>query len=1227
MSCSARNRKRNSGSTLDEYDKVSTLANADETECTSPDPGREPQSNEPDSQTEPEPEPEFGHLNETRRKIHDAIAALNDDSFDKRMARLLMQYEGAIREEFERAQYLPLKCRKLARILTGLTDVIHTMVQGRALQRDEGYRQRMCNIVGFYISCELCSAQEPVEKEEIIINRINSCLKLYVEYGDGGAGVHREHVLRTLLAAPKLFNRASILSMLYSRLFPHWSMPSVMIQAELPDKLYIEYILIFYYWQRLVSDESVKERIVEFAEKFMRPSRSLALKSVYAHYLPKFTDQNAATRTILNHLRMSSCTSLHVVSKVDNRPPQSNEVVLSSDDEDSCPMWDISGTPTSSMNNHPPVFLQNLCQNARQLEPCKRANALFSGIDNSIEIVELRDSDDDVEMFSVNFNVPANVDGINSNSNSNDSANQTSTTILGEDDSVPVTRIYPSNLRTYERAVLPPTTYTVPRIVNSYSCRRDSLHLVSTTAPHLVDQCVQTLDDEEPDLVEDDQYSGAHSHGFFPRSSNASDASGQRTPLYHCRQTSSQNSNCSESSLLKKQVTFSPRHLGATTPNAKTGASKKPSIKQYKPSSSNGTDSYRWKEEHRKASAKMFAKLDAKIKARSEAASQLTPTTSNASSSTPTKISATPTRIRNTQRGQRVALPTPPASTHSSSSPCQIRSASTDNHNSNGDLDFSRRLFSKAAGDEVSYYNHLLTLQRENIRRRRLNNQKKKKNRRVSHKLQNDDKLSMLKQATKRCRKLRASNAKRKIEVQQLEQDLDTIRKSAPHKLPIIRLKRCNLKSRTRSLRAEEAPTVQDGICCINSDRELEEQRKVQKPKRKRHKKELEEQRKVQKPKRKRHKKELEEQRKVQKPKGKRLKKVKKELESGNDLREQETITSQIQMNEKDTIEKRQAPEAPSEQERELDLEHQQFLEEQLLQEQHQLAIHEEEHNHMDDEQEAPEEEELLEDQQPPEETHVHVENINLAEKGPPLIEEDEQEAEDQTPNEQLVEDQHQETDQKVLEEQPPEQIEELSLEQPQEQEEEHSLEQEEEQSLEQEEEQSLEQEEEQSLGHEQLHKLIKPTMNGKRRKRRRRFKRPVWTHVKNKKKKQWLIDYPLEFEADPALDTCSIQPEPAPDEQLVAPVAAPTPEPAYDFDQDLVPEVGNELEIAAPIRVAEDEDSTALLSPSHNLELVTSHVPVYLLNGESRDVSTPLSSSSFSAGGSETYASSKELV
>lgn len=89
-----RNRRRNSGSGAaeDDFDKVSIEANADDSESKSPEP-------DPDLQADNEPEDaepaEFGHLNETRRKIRDAIAALNDDdAFDKRMARLLAQFEG-----------------------------------------------------------------------------------------------------------------------------------------------------------------------------------------------------------------------------------------------------------------------------------------------------------------------------------------------------------------------------------------------------------------------------------------------------------------------------------------------------------------------------------------------------------------------------------------------------------------------------------------------------------------------------------------------------------------------------------------------------------------------------------------------------------------------------------------------------------------------------------------------------------------------------------------------------------------------------------------------------------------------------------------------------------------------------------------------------------------------------------------------------------------------------
>ncbi|XP_022211366.1 uncharacterized protein LOC111066798 [Drosophila obscura] len=833
-----RNRK-SSSSMLDDLDKASIVAHADDNEYISP------------ATPEPQPEPEFTHLTETKRAIHDAIAALNEDSFDKRMARLLPQYEGAIREEFEIAQYSPQRCRKLARILTGLTDVIHNI--GRSVRQENAYRQRMCNIVAYYISCELCSAQETVEKEEFIINRISSCLNLYVGYADSGAGVHKEHVLRTLLAAPKLFNRASILSVLYSRLFPHWSMPNIMIQAELPDKLYIEYILIFYYWQRLEPDEAVKERIVEFAEKFMRPSKTLATRSKYAEYLPKYSVRGTATRSILNHLRQNSCTSLHVAIKVENRPPHSSEVVISSDDEDSCPLWSSvrSRTPTPSSSQHPPAFLQNLCKNARQLEPCKRASALFSGIDNAIEIVDLRDSDDDVEMFSLDFNVPANVDGnnSNSNSNSNDSASQS----LAEDDSVPVTRIYPTNLRTYERgpsaAVIsvsvsvPPTTYIVPRIVNSYSCRRDSLHLVSTTAPHLVDQSVQTTEDEA-ELEEQTQEADAlptcplyldnrlpattktrttdllysihrNAHSHLPRSSSvrSSDASTHiHQHVQHCRQPSSQNSNCSESSLQKKQVTFSPQHLGVTASRASKVSCKKPDTPASK---ADRIDTLKWMalKEHIQASAKMFAKLNANgnncdkgrssgykeitelpgnmaspVRSAPRAAQILTPTTSNASSCTPTRMRATP-------RG-RGELPTPPASTHSSASPYQILRASTDTLSSI-DMDklevnsrvynFNRRLFSKAASEHVSFYNQLLSVQRKNLRQRRLANRANKSN------LVDPRQEELVKTARKRCQQLRALNASRRSEAEQLQKNLTAIKNYAMRGKPIVRLKRCNL--------------------------------------------------------------------------------------------------------------------------------------------------------------------------------------------------------------------------------------------------------------------------------------------------------------------------------------------------------------------------------------------------------------------------------------------------
>ncbi|XP_064540267.1 uncharacterized protein LOC135429745 [Drosophila montana] len=834
--------------------------------------------------------PEFVHLTETRRCIYRAIAAIHDDSFNNVMNRLLRQFECAIREELECAQNSPLICRKLARSIIGLTDLIYTL-KGRRVLGNNSWNlscDRWCYIVANYIACELCAAQERVEKEQCIIERIGSMLSLYVEDNDRSSAVHKEKTLLTLIAVPKLYGQANIITVFYSRLFPQWSSTSGLFsQAELPDKIYIEYIIIFYYWQRLERDELTKQRIFEFAIKFMRPACTLPYNPAYIEHLPKYRSPSTATRCILEHLSLQKCCrGLHAASKMDNRTLQPTDLILDSDEEDTASESSLvlvgvllSASTTTQIPPppapDPPDFLKRLCRNASHLEPVKRATALYRGIDPTCEVVDLCESDDDDEMFSLDFSVPANVDG--NGSNSNEAAG------VGEDDLVPITRIYPINLRTYQRATssgatvaAPAATYTMPRIVNSYSCRRDSLHLVSTTQtpPHLVDQCVQTAEQEaeaqqhlEPEeqlqqldlndeaisscmLYSDTELSPSTStpkliyKASFPRRKiiNASNIA-EPNDNHHCHQSSSRNSHSSEASLHKKQVTFSAQHLGASNKSqlSKSFNTIKPSIKNYNklsntslssltPSSSmDFIESLKWmgRKEHLLAGQRMFSKLESKKicdkrtteslsscnrrgrpvkQARSSAAiantptSQLTPTTSNASSGTPTPQ---PKRLQ--ARGPQRSLPTPPASTHSSVETYRRR-RSTDSTQNSIDVDrvqalarkykFDRRKFADTSTEHVDFYNSLLQLQRRKLDEKRGSSV-------IKPPSEFDEKVR---------KRLHASNIELRKDIERLENEVAIIKsfaaqvhaKKTAMPMPVVRLKRIHFEDSEELVRPKE---------------------------------------------------------------------------------------------------------------------------------------------------------------------------------------------------------------------------------------------------------------------------------------------------------------------------------------------------------------------------------------------------------------------------------------
>lgn len=77
-----------------------------------------------------------------------------------------------------------------------------------------------------------------------------------------------------------------------------------MIPYKLDDRVYMQYILVFYQWMKLEEDNlEWNMRIIEFAEKFMEPCSSLSSNENYAYYIPRYETNSVATRTILHNMK------------------------------------------------------------------------------------------------------------------------------------------------------------------------------------------------------------------------------------------------------------------------------------------------------------------------------------------------------------------------------------------------------------------------------------------------------------------------------------------------------------------------------------------------------------------------------------------------------------------------------------------------------------------------------------------------------------------------------------------------------------------------------------------------------------------------------------------------------------------------------------------------------------------------------------------------------------
>ena len=74
------------------------------------------------------------------------------------------------------------------------------------------------------------------------------------------------------------------------------------LKAELPDKLYCTYLVIYSQWISLESDNYEKMKICEYANNNMKPMTSLSSNIMYAPFLPVYRLSNPdCTKSILSN--------------------------------------------------------------------------------------------------------------------------------------------------------------------------------------------------------------------------------------------------------------------------------------------------------------------------------------------------------------------------------------------------------------------------------------------------------------------------------------------------------------------------------------------------------------------------------------------------------------------------------------------------------------------------------------------------------------------------------------------------------------------------------------------------------------------------------------------------------------------------------------------------------------------------------------------------------------
>ncbi|XP_055904887.1 uncharacterized protein LOC129940535 isoform X2 [Eupeodes corollae] len=306
---------------------------------------------------------------------------------------LAQQYITALKIYQANIINCPNRCRLLAR------HMIRTMCLIRDLSRhffdSPHYSQKMCELLAIYIHFELQCAGDFKDSKIKIAERIIHNIHLHLE------NAQSSFVLRIFSFLANMGKENEIATKVFRRLIPE---PTIMIKNELPDRLFIQYLIAFYHWKETWNDLADQQKVVAFANKFMKPMSTIKTNKMYAQHLPCYIKRDDATAYFLTN--MVFFNDLRNASILDGSEETGPALVdLSEEDDKEYPILDLSEytmepliktepggvVDLTSDANEP--WMNRLIRRAVALEVILPAILATRNEDQAPAVVEINDSD------------------------------------------------------------------------------------------------------------------------------------------------------------------------------------------------------------------------------------------------------------------------------------------------------------------------------------------------------------------------------------------------------------------------------------------------------------------------------------------------------------------------------------------------------------------------------------------------------------------------------------------------------------------------------------------------------------------------------------------------------------------------------------------------------------------------------------------------------------------